>query len=246
MPLSSNTLNIQPRVLVALCTYNEFENIQDLTIEISNRMPDADILIVDDDSPDGTGAWAAAKSDAVPNFHAIVRKDQRGLGGAIQAAIQFAMNGDYEWLLNLDADFSHSPNDLPGLLEKANHPQTPLDCVVGTRYAENGDIVGWPTHRRLMSKMVNRFATGILRLPVSDCSGSLRCYRVEALRGIDPDSLRSNGYAIFEELLVRLRRSGARFGEVPITFHERRSGISKLTIAEATKAAWQIIKLAAS
>lgn len=232
------------RLLVAVCTYNERFDLPGLIDAIHQALPAADILVVDDDSPDGTGRWAAEQSEALPFLKTIVRSGQRGLGGALREAIREAVEKDYTWLLNLDGDFSHDPNDLPRLFERATDPQSPADVVVGTRYASGGRIEGWPLRRRLMSRMVNRFATGILRLPVSDCSGSLRCYRVAALRKIRPETLRSNGYAIFEELLVRLARVGSVMAELPITFHERRHGVSKLTPSEALRAAAQIVRLA--
>lgn len=232
------------RCLVAVCTYNESENLPTLLAEIHTNMPEAELLVVDDDSPDGTGRWAEQHASDNPWVHVIVRRDQRGLGGAVRTAIEFAIRANFDWLLNLDADHSHSPDDLPRLLATALAESPPLDCVVGTRYANGGKTIGWPRHRIWMSRSVNRFATGVLGLPVSDCSGSLRCYRVVMLRKIDPQTLRSRGYAIFEELLVRLRQRGAKFGEVPIVFHERRSGKSKLTISEAMKAAGQIARLA--
>ncbi len=232
------------RVLVALCTFNERENLPTMLEQIHAALPTADILVVDDDSPDGTGEWATAEAAQSPHLRVLVRKHARGLGGALRAAIEWAVGEQYDWLLNLDADHSHDPAVLPVLLATARDARPPRDCVVGTRYGQGGTIDGWTWRRRLMSRLVNRFATGILRLPVSDCSGSLRCYRVAALAELDLASLRSNGYAIFEELLVRLRRRNARFDEVPITFHERRAGSSKLTLPEAVKAASQIIRLA--
>ena len=232
------------RCLVALCTFNERENLPTMVQQVHDALPAAEILIVDDDSPDGSGCWAEQQATQLPYLTAIVRRRARGLGGALRTAIEFALQGDYDWLLNLDADHSHDPYDLPRLLAAAKDGEQTLDCVVGTRYGAGGQIAGWTAGRRVMSRMVNRFATGVLRLPVSDCSGSLRCYRVAALAALETTTLRSNGYAIFEELLLRLRKQGATFGEVPITFHERQAGESKLTFSEAGKAALQIMRLA--
>ncbi len=230
--------------LVVVCTFNERENLPLLVEAIFQFLPDAEVLVVDDNSPDGTGRWIEAAAEKDSRLHALVRCDERGLGGALRAGIHWAIEHQYEWMLNLDADFSHDPAVLPRLLNCARE-QT-LDCVVGTRYAPGGAIEGWPLHRRWMSRIVNRFATKILRLPVSDCSGSLRCYRVEALRNIETLSLRSRGYAIFEELLVRLHRNGAKMGEIPITFQERRLGVSKLTPIEAMKAMLQLLRISIS
>lgn len=233
------------RVLVAVCTYNEREDLPLLVDKIHQSLPEADLLVVDDDSPDGTGEWAAAESERRPYLRALIRRGRRGLGGALREAIGVAVAEHYQWLLNLDGDFSHDPADLPRLLERASREDAPADVVVGTRYAGGGQIEGWPWRRRVMSRMVNRFATGVLRLPVTDCSGSLRCYRVATLRAIRPESLRSNGYAIFEELLLRIDRVGGTMAEVPIRFVERRHGASKLNMKEAIGAAAQIVRLGA-
>lgn len=249
--LSSAAARVEPpsfgrgRVLVAVCTYNEREDLPLLVEKIHQNLPQADILVVDDDSPDGTGRWAAAESHARPYLRTLIRRGRRGLGGALREAIGVAVAEDYQWLLNLDGDFSHDPADLPRLLARASRGDAPADVVVGTRYARGGLIEGWPLRRRVMSRMVNRFATGVLRLPVTDCSGSLRCYRVDTLRAIRPDTLRSNGYAIFEELLLRIDRVGGTMDEVPIRFVERRHGASKLNMKEAFGAAAQIVRLGA-
>jgi dolichol-phosphate mannosyltransferase len=233
----------ESRVLVALCTYNERENLPALVEAIGRCLPTADLLVVDDDSPDGTGQWADQAASTNRRLHVLIRRNQRGLGSALKEAMQYAIAQNYEWLLNLDADFSHDPADLPKLLELCRTSQPQLDCSVGTRYADGGRIEGWPTHRYWMSRTVNRFAKTALRLPVSDCSGSLRCYRVDALRKLDPQTLRSQGYAVFEEILLRLQKNGASFGELPIVFRERQLGVSKLTPAEAMRALSQLLRM---
>ena len=234
------------KMLVVLCTFNERPNLPSMVERIHGALPGAQILVVDDNSPDGTGEWARETATSCDYLHVLIREDERGLGSALRAGMQWAMQRDFDWLLNLDADHSHDPDDLPRLLATATQGSDPLDCVVGTRYARGGHIEGWSWHRRWMSRSVNRFATSILRLPVSDCSGSLRCYRISRLRSMELESLRSNGYAIFEEILLRLKRAGASFGEAPITFHERQAGESKLTLPEAMRSAIQIVKLAIS
>lgn len=231
------------RVLVVLCTYNEKENLPGLVESICACLPGATILVVDDNSPDGTGDWAEQTALVNNNLQVLVRRDQRGLGSALKQAFLFAIEKNYEWLLNLDADFSHDPADLPKLLQLCRSSRPELDCAVGTRYATGGRIEGWPKRRYFMSRAVNRFAKTVLRLPVSDCSGSLRCYRVAALVGVQPETLRSQGYAVFEEILLRLQRSGARFGELPIVFRERQLGSSKLTSLEAARALWQLLRM---
>lgn len=228
--------------MIAVCTLNEVGNIDSMIGQLRSAVPDADVVVIDDSSTDGTGQIVQRHADVDPRVKLIVRQ-QRGLGGAIRHAMQVAIDGDYEWFVNLDGDLSHDPQQLPAMIERAIH-DPPVDVVIGSRYVDGGSIVGWPIHRKLMSKLVNRFATLCLRLPVSDCSGSMRCYRVATLRQIDIRSLRSNGYAVLEEVLVRLDRQAASMVELPITFTDRRRGHSKLTAREAFRSASQMAGMA--
>ncbi|MCC9601524.1 polyprenol monophosphomannose synthase [Stieleria sp. JC731] len=205
--------------------------------------PDAVLLVVDDDSPDGTAGIVRQVQQRDQMVQLVVRRDRRGLGSAIVDAMRIACEGGYEFFLNLDADLSHSPAEMPKLLHQARLDES-LAVVIGSRYVEGGRIVGWPLKRRVMSKLVNRFATGVLRLPVHDCSGSMRCYRTAALRDIQLDSLKCVGYAVLEEVLVRLHRRGYRFAEVPITFTERQIGHSKLSLPEAVRSIGYMFRLA--
>ena len=205
--------------------------------------PNACLLVVDDNSPDGTADLVREIQADDAGVLLVVRKDQRGLGSAIVDAMKYAVAGGYEFFLNLDADLSHDPKQLPALLDRAK-AEAEVDVVIGSRYIAGGKIVGWPIRRRLMSKVVNRFATGFLNLPVKDCSGSMRCYRTAALDALDLNSLQCTGYAVLEEILVRLNRTGSKMIEVPITFTERERGQSKLTWAEAVRSIQFMVKLA--
>jgi len=232
-------------VLIAVCTYNEAANIETMLTGLRACVPHADLLVVDDDSPDGTAGKADAWAKTNGRTRVVVRENERGLGGAIRRAVEVAVQSRYEFFLNLDADRSHDPAALPSLIVRAQAPDRP-DVVIGSRYVEGGSIEGWPLRRRLMSRVVNGFAVRWLGLPVRDCSGSMRCYRVSALRRLNLDELRNNGYALLEELLVRLKQVGATMVEVPICFTERRLGHSKLTTREAVTSAIAITKLARS
>ncbi|TWU47338.1 Undecaprenyl-phosphate mannosyltransferase [Rubripirellula tenax] len=234
--------NVLPRVLVGVCTLNEVGNITAMIERLRLVLPEADVLIVDDNSSDGT-SQAVTQWASQDKHVKLLTRYERGLGGAIRTAMQAAVDGKYDFFLNLDGDLSHSPDDLPRLLDRADQ-QPPVDVVVGSRYIDGGQIVGWPIHRKWMSRIVNRFATLCLRLPVKDCSGSMRCYRVSSLGSMDLASLRSNGYSVLEEVLVRLNRMDAAMAEVPITFTDRTKGESKLTIREAIRSTWQILNLA--
>lgn len=232
-----------PRVLVAVCTYNEATNLPELVDRVFAALPHTDVLVVDDNSPDGTGRWAIERAVQDGRLKVIIRENARGLGGATKRAFQFAVDQGYDFLLNLDGDLSHEPETLPVMLAVAQNDAA-VDVVVGSRYCTGGAVQGWPLRRRFMSRLVNRFAVSVLRLPVSDCSGSFRCYRVKTLEAINPSSLTSNGYAILEEVLLRLRAIGAKMVEVPIVFYDRTSGHSKLTLSEAFRSARQLVKMA--
>lgn len=231
------------RVLIGVCTYQEAGNVVEMLRSIRDTMPEADVLVVDDNSPDGTAELVGRFAENDPSVSLMLRTDQRGLGTAIVAAIHHAIQNQYEFFLNLDGDFSHDPRRLPALLAAARQDES-IDVVVGSRYVEGGAIVGWPCHRRLMSRVLNQFATRLLGLPVRDCSGSMRCYRVSALEKADIDSLRCQGYALLEELLVRLHRIGCKMAEIPITFTDRQRGESKLTFREALRSVGFMMKLA--
>ncbi len=230
--------------MIGICTLNEAGNIVPLVTRLRSALPAAEILVVDDRSPDGTAELVKQISSRDPAVRVVVRDTERGLGSAIRHAMTFAIEEGFGFFLNLDGDLSHDPDQLPSLLQRAG--QTPrVDVVIGSRYVEGGSIVGWPLHRRWMSRMVNRFATLCLGLPVRDCSGSMRCYRVEALSRAGMSNLQIDGYAVLEELLLILHRQGSQMAEVPITFTHRRQGKSKLTLREAIRSTFQIVALVA-
>jgi len=230
------------RVLIGVCTLNEADNIEPLIRGLRAALPSADVLIVDDDSSDGTGQIVQLLAQEFPSVRLHLRRDQRGLGTAIRHAMAVAIEQDYEYFLNLDGDLSHDPDQLPALLRRIQQPP-PVDLVIGSRYVPGGEIVGWPRRRRILSRIVNRFAARFLRLPATDCSGSIRCYRVSKLREVGIENLHSKGYSFLEEILVQLHRQGATMVEVPITFTDRQAGKSKLTTTEAIRSAWQIVRL---
>ena len=227
-------------VLIGISTYNEIENLPTLVQQLDEAMPSAHILIVDDNSPDGTGDWSEQQASQRDDFHCIQRQGKLGLGTATIATLQYAIDNGYEFVVNMDADLSHPPKHLPELCAVAKN----VDVAVGSRYVAGGGIVGWPLHRRIMSRCVNAYARLALGLPTKDCSGSFRCYRVSKLREISLDRIRSKGYSFFEEILWHLRHAGARFQEVPITFQDREKGKSKINLREALNALRIIASLA--
>ncbi len=231
------------RILIGISTYNEIENVPVLIQQIDQHLPIADILIVDDNSPDGTGNWSQKQAEQRDDFHCILREGKLGLGTATIATFQFAIDHGYDFIINMDADMSHRPEYLPALVEAARDD---VDVSLGSRYIAGGDIVGWPAHRKIMSRGVNTFARLMLGLPTKDCSGSFRCYRIAKLKEIDLQRVRSKGYSFFEEILWHLRHKNARFVEVPISFHDRELGKTKINFKEVCNAMLMLFKLAFS
>jgi dolichol-phosphate mannosyltransferase len=227
------------RVLVTLCTYNERENVQQLVPDIHRFAPQADILVIDDNSPDGTGVLADELAAADPRVHVLHRPGKLGLGTATMAGFQYGIDRGYDLLINMDADFSHPPRYLPALLTGADR----ADVTIGSRYCLGGAILGWGPVRHIMSRGVNLYARCVLGLSTKDNSGSFRCYRVTRLREVDWSKAKAQGYAIEEEILYRLKRAGTSFTEVPICYEERRHGVTKINWQEALAAGWVMLAL---
>ena len=232
------------KTLVTVATYNEIENLPRLVEEIFQNAPAADLLVIDDNSPDGTGRWCDDKAAFDPRVHCLHRSGKLGLGTAVLAGMRYAIERGYQYVLNMDADFSHQPRYLPGLLAGMEPPEgPPVDVMIGSRYIPGGGVEGWPLRRHLMSRMVNGYARCLLGLKPKDCSGAFRCYRVALLSKLNFAAIRSRGYSFQEEILWHLKRLGARFGETPIVFVDRRQGASKINAKEALAALWIIFAL---
>ena len=240
---SSATRENVLRSLVAVCTFNEAENIELMVSGLRQALPNADVIVVDDNSPDGTAKLVKEMARKDSSVRVFVRENERGLGSAIRFAMQYSIDHGYDYFMNLDGDFSHNPEQMPLLFNQATQDSN-LAVVVGSRYVTGGGIVGWPLRRKLMGRTLNGFATKCLRLPVRDCSGSMRCYRVDALAKLGLKNLKVNGYAVLEEVLLRLHQRGEQMAEVPITYTERERGHSKLTTFEAMRSMVQVIALA--
>jgi dolichol-phosphate mannosyltransferase len=233
--------------LVSIATYNEMENLPQLVADIFTYAGDVDILIVDDNSPDGTGTWCETKAAEDPRVRCLHRPAKLGLGTATLAGMQYAVQHGYRYLVNLDADFSHHPRYLPQMLQRmAPDDEPPRDVVVASRYVSGGGIEGWPLHRRWMSRTVNAYSRWLLGIRVRDCSGSYRCYRTAKLKELDLQAFRSRGYSIYEELLWALAQHGARIDEIPIVFVDRKYGQTKINAVEALRALGVIAWLAIS
>ena len=231
--------------LITLATYNEIDNLPRLVGEILSTVADADLLVIDDNSPDGTGKWCDEQAADQPRLKCLHRSDKLGLGTATIAGMKYAIEHGYRFVLNMDADFSHHPRYLPALLEGMDNPDgsPAVDVMIGSRYVPGGAIEGWPWRRHLMSRGVNTYARWLLGLRAKDCSGAFRCYRTSILAKVDFDAVRSRGYSFQEEILWHLKRLGAGFGETPITFADRRYGTSKINSKEAVAALRIILSL---
>ncbi len=229
-----------PRLLVSLATYNESGNLRDLVFEIRKFAPDSTILIIDDNSPDGTGAIADALQSELSAIEVIHRPGKMGLGTAVLTAMKFAVDHHFDLYINLDADFSHPPRFIPSLLEGMNRH----DVMIGSRYVPGGGVQGgFNLKRKFMSTGINVYARLLLGLTSRDNSGSYRCYRVSKLAMLEFDRVRSRGYSFMEEILFWCRQVGCTFGETPILFEDRRAGKSKINKTEVVKALQIILQL---
>jgi dolichol-phosphate mannosyltransferase len=238
MTVANSTENA--RLLVSLATYNEVGNLAGLIAEIHAIVPHANILIIDDASPDGTGKLADELATKDDRIHVIHRPRKLGLGTATLAAMRHAMEHDYDLLQNLDADFSHPPRYLPGILAgMATH-----DVMIGSRYTAGGGTENWPLIRKIISRTVNFLVRFLFRMPVKDASGAYRCYRVSMLRRANLEAkIQSRGYSFQQEVLFRCYQSGAKLGEYPILFENRRAGASKVNGKEALRSISMILYL---
>ncbi len=233
-----------PKTLIVIATYNEIENLPRLTEEILRYAPGVHILVVDDNSPDGTGQWCDQRTATSDGFHVIHREGKLGLGSATVTGLQLAIDRGYDQALVMDADFSHHPRYLPDLLTRMqDHGDRKVDVVIGSRYVPGGGVEGWSLRRRIMSRCINWYARLLLGLETRDCSGAYRCYRTDILRKVDFGKIRSRGYSFLEEFLWRLKLQGARFDETPIIFVDRQEGQSKINLREAFAALWILLSL---
>ncbi len=229
----------EPRILVSLATYNEAANIASLIAEIHKFLPQAHILVIDDNSPDGTGRIADDLAARDSRIHVLHRPGKLGLGTATLAAMQYAMDYDYDYLQNMDADGQHPPRYLPHLIAGMKDH----DVMIGSRYTKGGGTENWPLPRKIMSQSVNMLVRFLFRMPVKDASGAFRCYRVGKLREAHLERTRSRGYSFQQEVLFRCYKAGCRLGEYPIIFENRRGGASKVNRKEAVRSISMILYL---
>jgi dolichol-phosphate mannosyltransferase len=226
-------------VLIIIPTYNESENLPLLLAAVFDVQPDVDVLVVDDNSPDGTGDLADALAAEDSRVQVLHREGKQGLGTAYIAGFRWALERDYQRIFEMDADFSHQPKYLQDFLEASES----ADLVLGCRYMQGGGTEGWSALRQLISRGGNLYARAVLWLPFRDLTGGFKCFRREVLESLDLGSIRSTGYAFQIELSYRAYKRGFKIAEVPIIFPDRTRGESKMSGSIVHEAMLNVVKL---
>jgi dolichol-phosphate mannosyltransferase len=224
------------RVLVIIPTYNEADNVRIIVGRVRAAVPEADVLIADDSSPDGTGAIADELAAGDPQIHVLHRAGKEGLGAAYLAGFGWARDAGYDAVVEMDADGSHAPEELPRLLDALGE----ADAVIGSRWVRGGTVLNWPLSRHLISRTGNLYTRLALRMPFKDATAGYRAYRMKTLDAMGLDGVASQGYCFQVDLTWRAHRQGHRVVEVPITFAERERGASKMSSAIVREALWRV------
>jgi dolichol-phosphate mannosyltransferase len=227
------------KALIIIPTYNERENLVELLGRIFELGLPVEVLIVDDNSPDGTGALADELAAAEPRLHVMHRPGKLGLGSAYVAGFRYALARGYDAVFEMDADFSHNPDSLPEFLREIET----ADVVLGSRYLHGVTVVNWPLSRLVLSYSANVYSRIITGMPVKDLTGGFKCIRREVLEAIDLEAVRSDGYGFQIEVNFKAWRKGFRFREIPIMFVDRRAGVSKMSRRIVWEAAWMVWRL---
>lgn len=227
---------------VVIPSYNERENITRLVEYVLGLPHSPRVIVVDDNSPDGTSEIVLRLAEANPRLVLIRRAGKGGRGSACLEGFQHALRLGADMVVEMDADFSHDPVDIPRLVERATQG---YDMVVGSRYVRGGRIVNWPLTRRAFSRLANQFARLVLGVPISDYTGGYRCYTRHALQRIDYSAVRSRGYAVLSEIAYQLGQQNVRMAEIPIVFVDRRVGTSKTNLGEILAAFTTVVQIRA-
>ena len=224
------------KTLVIIPTYNEIENVGNIVPRVVEQGPDIDVLVVDDSSPDGTGELADRLASDDPRIHVLHRENKEGLGRAYLAGFKWALERDYQYIFEMDADFSHDPKFIPGFLRAVED----ADLVIGSRYKDGVNVINWPMSRLLLSKGANLYSHWITGLALTDSTGGFKCFRRRVLEAIDLEAVHSNGYAFQIEVSFRAWKKGFRLVEIPIVFVDRVEGHSKLSKKIIREAVWMV------
>ncbi len=228
------------KILVIVPTYNERDNLPPLLKRLMGQPATVEVLVVDDNSPDGTGKLAEEIAEKTPLIHVLHRTEKNGLGRAYLAGFQWALERDYEFIFEMDGDFSHNPDDIPAFLEAAQD----ADLVLGSRYSHGIRVINWPLKRLMLSMSAGRYVRLVTGMPFSDPTGGYKCFRRRALLSLNLEGVRSNGYSFQIEMTHKLWRQGMRIVEVPIIFTDRFQGSSKMSskiVREAFVMVWRLL-----
>lgn len=227
------------KALVIIPTYDELENLPKLLPEVLSKDEIIDVLIVDDSSPDGTADWVKKEAEKDSRINLIKREKKMGLGTAYIAGFKYALENNYDYIFEMDADFSHDPKEIPYFLKEIKN----YDLVLGSRYKEGVNVVNWPMRRLLLSMFANMYTRVITGLPVRDATSGFKCFRKEVLQAIDLDAVKSNGYAFQIEMTFKAWKKGFKIKELSIVFTDRLKGTSKMSkkiVHEAILMVWKL------
>jgi dolichol-phosphate mannosyltransferase len=227
------------KTLVIIPTYNEIENIERMVEIVLSKSEDIEILVMDDNSPDGTGMRVRFMQSTEPRLHLIERPGKMGLGSAYVTGFKYALEHDYEYIMEMDADFSHNPDDVPRLIAAAQNK----DLVIGSRYCNGVNIINWPFKRLLISYFASKYVRVITGMPIKDPTGGFKCFHRRVLESIDLDKILSDGYGFQIEMNFRAWVKRFRIKEIPIVFTERLNGVSKMSKHIVWEAAWMVWQL---
>lgn len=227
------------RSLIIIPTYNELDNIKKIIPDILERYEDVDVLVVDDNSPDGTGNYVEQLTQESNRIKLLKRPSKMGLGTAYITGFKYALQNGYDYIFEMDADYSHDPKEIKNFLDAIkNH-----DLVLGSRYKTGVNVINWPMQRLLLSYFANSYTRFVTGLPVRDATGGFKCFRRKVLESIDLDSIKSNGYAFQIEMTFKAFKKGFRIFEIPIIFIDRFQGTSKMSkkiVHEAVLMVWKL------
>ena len=231
---------MRPETIVIVPTYNERENLPNVVARLMRLPVELHLLVVDDNSPDGTGILADEFAAKDPRIHVLHREEKAGLGRAYCAGFAWALEQGYEFIFEMDGDLSHNPDDIPAFLAAIQN----ADLVIGSRYSNGIRVINWPLNRLILSLGAASYVRTITGMPFSDPTGGYKCFRRSALQAVDLSSVRSNGYSFQVELTHKIWRQGLRILEVPITFTDRFHGSSKMSgkiVREALLMVWRLL-----
>ena len=227
------------RILVIIPTYNEVENLPRLLPEVFSKDDNINILIVDDNSPDGTAAFVEKEMKSNSRLHLISRSEKSGLGTAYITGFKYALENNYDYIFEMDADFSHDPNEIPKFLQEIQN----YDLIIGSRYRNGVNVINWPMSRLLLSWFANFYTRIITGMPIKDATGGFKCFRRRVLDSIDLDEVNSNGYAFQIEMNFKAWKKGFKIKEISIIFVDRIKGKSKMSKKIVREAIWMVWKL---